>query len=339
MPKHDIIVVGASAGGVEALSKLVHGLPADFPATIFIVLHLSPQSPSMLPKILQRATPLTVVSAEDRLPIRPGMIFVAPADMHLLVGEGEVRVIRGPKENRHRPAIDPLFRSATYTYGPRVVGVVLTGSLDDGTAGLKAIKDRGGIAVVQDPEEAFYPSMPQSALDHVAVDYRLPLAEIGPLLGRLAHDPVPIADAPEPSRQMELEVKLAEMNGSVMHADERPGKPSVFSCPECNGVLYELADDELVRFRCRTGHAFSAESVLAEQAEALEDALWAALNTLEETAMLSRRMGDRARESGHTILQARFEAKVRDAEARAEVLRRVLHGADSFAGDATPGSE
>lgn len=339
MPKHDIIVVGASAGGVEALSTLVHGLPADLPAAVFIVLHLSPQSPSMLPKILQRATPLTVVSAEDHQPIRPGTIFVAPADMHLLIEEEEVRVIRGPKENRHRPAVDPLFRSAAYTYGPRVVGVVLTGSLDDGTAGLKAIKDRGGIAVVQDPEEAFYPSMPQSALNHVAVDYCLPLVEIGPLLAHLAHEPVSLVRVPEPSRQMELEVKLAEMNRSVMHGDERPGKPSVFSCPECKGVLYELADGELVRFRCRTGHAFSAESVLAEQAEALEEALWVALNTLEESASLSRRMGERAREGGHTALQARFEGKVRDAEARAEVLRRVLHSADGFAGDATTGSE
>jgi len=333
MSGHDIIVVGASAGGVEALSTFVAGLPPDLPASVFVVLHLSAQSPSLLPQILQRACKLPVVAPVDREPVRPGRIYVARPDLHLLVAEEDetrvVRLVRGPKENRHRPAVDALFRAAAYVCGPCVIGVVLTGTLDDGTAGLKAIKDRGGIAVVQDPLDAFYPSMPQNALDHVAVDHCVPVAEIGPLLGRLAMEPVSERDAPAPSRQMQLEIKLMEMDGQVMHEDERSGKPSVYSCPECKGVLYEQEDDRLIRFRCRVGHALSAESVLAEQSEAVEDALWMALNTLEESATLSRRLGQRARVSGHATLEARFSAKVQETEERAEILRRVLLRTDS----------
>ncbi len=324
MPGRDIIVVGASAGGVETLSNLVRGLPEDFPAAIFIVLHISPQSPSMMPKILQRAGKLPVVAPSDHDPIRPGTIYMAQPDHHLLVEANEVRVVRGPRENRHRPAIDPLFRSAAFTFGPRVIGVVLTGALDDGTGGLKQVKARGGLAIVQDPEEAFFPSMPQSALQHVRVDHILPVAEIGPVLARLAGEPISEKDVPAPSHELELEIGLTRMDRNVLHAHERPGTSSIFSCPECKGVLYELDDGGIMRFRCRTGHAYSAETVLAEQAEALEAALWIALNTLEESANLSRRLADRARENGHPRLVERYAGKVRDAEARAEILRRVL---------------
>jgi two-component system chemotaxis response regulator CheB len=323
MPGHDIIVVGASAGGVEALSTLVRGLPAELPASVFIVLHIAPQSPSLLPQILNHIGALPVVAAVDGAEIERGTIYCAPADHHLMLDQGRVRVVRGPKENRHRPAVDPLFRSAALAYGPRVVGVVLTGSLDDGTAGLQAVKLRGGVAVVQDPEDAFYPSMPQSALNNVAVDHCLPVAALPALLAELARSSAPV-DAPAPSREMELEVRIVEMDSAVMQGDERPGTPSAFSCPECKGVLWELHEGGLVRFRCRTGHAFSAESVLAEQAEALENALYMALNTLEERAVLSRRMAERAREHGHRAAARRFDQEVQEAEARATVIRKVL---------------
>src|SRR5437588_11068380 len=186
MPGHDIIVVGASAGGVEALVTLARSLQRNLQAAVFVVLHIPAQSPSLLPEILGRAGPLKAVQATDDMQIEQGHIYVAPPDHHMLMELGKVRVVRGPKENRHRPAVDPLFRSAALAYGPRVIGVILTGALDDGTAGLLAVKRRGGIAVVQDPSEAMYPSMPSSALAHVEVDHVLSLADIGPLLGRLA---------------------------------------------------------------------------------------------------------------------------------------------------------
>lgn len=324
MAGHDIIVVGASAGGVEALTTLVRDLPVDLPAAVFIVLHIPAQSPSLLPSILNRAGPLTARHPQDNAPIEHGRIYVAPPDHHLLIDGDRVRVMRGPKENRHRPAVDPLMRTAARTYGPRVVGVILTGSLDDGTAGLQAVKTRGGIAVVQDPHEALYPSMPRSAMENVAVDYCLPLAEIVPTLVRLASEPAPDeASFPVPPG-MELESRIVGMDMDALHNEERSGTPSVFSCPECNGVLYEMQDGDLTRFRCRVGHAFSAETMLAEQAEELETALWMAMNTLEESASLSRRMMQNSRERGHTMIARRFEDKVREAEQRAEVIRQVL---------------
>lgn len=324
MAGHDIIVVGASAGGVEALMTLVRDLPAELPAAVFIVLHIPAQSPSLLPSILNRAGSLIAAHPEDGANIEYGRIYVAPPDHHLLIEEGRVRVMRGPKENRHRPAVDPLMRTAARAYGPRVVGVILTGSLDDGTAGLQAIKTRGGVAVVQDPDEALYPSMPRSAIENVAVDYCLPLSEIVPTLARLANEEAADeAGFPVP-RGMELESRIVGMDMDALQREERPGTPSVFSCPECNGVLYELHDGDLTRFRCRVGHAFSAETMFAEQAEALETALWMALNTLEESASLSRRMMENSRERGHEMIARRFEDKVREAEQRAEVIRQVL---------------
>ena len=326
MPGHGIIVIGASAGGVEALVKLVGQLPADLPASIFIVLHIPAQSPSLMPGILSRSGPLEAEHPINNEAIAPGRIYVAPPDHHLLVARGHVHVIRGPKENRHRPAIDPLFRSAALAYGPRVVGVVLTGALDDGTAGLIAIKRRGGIAIVQDPNEALYPSMPRSALEHTDVDYCLSLSEIGSQLERLAHQQVGEEGAYPVPDDMEEEVKYVEMNlnNGIFSPSERVGKPSPFSCPECGGVLWELQDEDLLRFRCRVGHAFSIESVEAAQVEQLEDALWTALKTLEENASLSRRMAKRARERGRENLAREYEERVRSAEQRARIIQQVL---------------
>jgi two-component system chemotaxis response regulator CheB len=324
MPGHDIVVVGASAGGVEALMTLARSLPADLPAALCVVLHISPTSPSLLPQILDRAGPLKAVAGVDHTPIRPGHIYVAPPDHHLLVEDRRVRIVRGPSESRHRPALDPLFRSAAVAYGPRVIGVVLTGALDDGTAGLEAIKQRGGIAIVQDPNEAFYPGMPQSALDNVAVDHCLPLAEIGPVLARLARQPAPDAVAYPVPREMELETRVAMLNNPSHAGDEPIGTSSGLSCPECNGVLFEIPDGELMRFRCRVGHAFSPQSVLAEQSEALETALWVALKTLEESASLSRRLAAQARGRNHSTIAARFEERIAESEQRAGIIRNVL---------------
>src|SRR3989440_3321854 len=221
MPGHDIIVIGASAGGVEALIKLAGQLPADLPASIFIVLHIPAQSPSLLPDILGRSGRLKAVHPQNGESIAPGRIYIAPPDHHLLVTLGHVHVMRGPKENRHRPSIDVLFRSAALAYGPRVVGVVLTGSLDDGAAGLLAIHQCGGISVVQDPKDALYPSMPQSALELVDTDYCLPLAKIGPLLTRLAHEQVDNPLSPIMPKDLEKEVRIAAMETDTLSKNEQ----------------------------------------------------------------------------------------------------------------------
>jgi two-component system chemotaxis response regulator CheB len=325
MPARDIIVIGASAGGVEALFTLARMLPRNLPAAIFIVLHIPADSPSLLPEILGRAGPLKVTQAKDNEDIVHGHIYIAAPDNHLLLEEGHMRIVHGPIENRHRPAIDPLFRSAALAYGPRVAGVILSGALDDGTAGMLAVKRRGGIAIIQEPGEAFYPCMPRSVEAHVEVDYILPVAEIAPLLTKLASEAGPKEEGGDPmSENLEKEVKKAELDTNEYTAEEQIGKPSVFSCPDCGGVLWEIQDGDLLRFRCRVGHAFSVESVLAGQDDALEDALWTALKTLEESADLSRRLAKQAHERGSDWLAMRFESKVKEVNQRIDVIREVL---------------
>ncbi len=223
MTTHDIIVIGASAGGVEASMKLVHALPADLPASVFIVLHIPPGSPSLLPQILSRAGSLPVTQPEDDTPIEHRHIYVAPPDRHLILEKGRIRIVLGPEENRHRPAVDPLFRSAALVYGPQVIGVILTGALDDGTAGLIAVKQRGGIAVVQDPNDALYPSMPQSALSYVNVDHLLPLSHIGPLLAQLSHEKSIAAPEAPVNDIMQQEVGIATMKPDTFFRDNPVG--------------------------------------------------------------------------------------------------------------------
>ena len=324
MPGHDIIVIGASAGGVEALVTVVGSLPADLPAAVFIVLHIPAQSPSLLPGILSRSGPLVALHPEDGDALEREKIYVAPPDHHLLIKYESVRIVRGPKENRHRPAIDPLFRSAAAIYKQRVIGVVLTGALDDGTAGLLAIKQGGGLAVVQDPKDALYPSMPLHAIENVKVDYMLPLLEIGPLLGRLAHEPVPELQEATTSEDMEAETKMAEFDMETIRDEHKVGAPSAFSCPDCGGVLWEMPDGDLLRFRCRVGHAFSVESMVSAQADEIEAALWAALKTLEESASLARRMVKQARGRGQQWLARSFEEKLIEAERRSTLIEQVL---------------
>ena len=324
MPKHDMIVIGASAGGVEALMSVVGSLPGELPAALFLVLHIPAQSPSALPTILNRAGQVHALHPVDGEEIRYGHIYIAPPDHHLLVEEGIVRVVRGPKENRHRPAIDPLFRSAARTYGTRVVGVILTGSMDDGTAGLLAIKRRGGKAIVQDPSDALFSSMPQSAIAHVEIDHVVPLSEIGPLLIELAHDETAEQGSFPITKDMEMEAKFAAMETHERQNEEHVGTPSVYSCPECGGVLWEVHDGDLLRFRCRVGHAFSVDSVMAGQTEVIEEALWTALKALEENASFSHRLAHDARNGGKEWLAKRFSERAQEAESNAAVIREVL---------------
>ncbi len=234
-----------------------------------------------------------------------------------------MHVVRGPEENLHRPAIDPLFRTAARAYGRRVVGVILSGTLDDGTAGLLTIKRRGGIAVVQDPDDAMFGEMPRSAIENVEVDYVLPLADIPALLVRLAQEPIPEETKPV-SHAVEYESEIDELDPKALEDSARPGHPSKYSCPACGGVLWELQDGHLIRFRCRVGHAYSAETLLNDQANGLETALWAALKTLEERIDLTRHMAKRAREQGRDVSAEQFERQAREAEDRSELIRRAL---------------
>jgi two-component system chemotaxis response regulator CheB len=324
MPGRDIIVVGASAGGVEALGQLVRGLPADLPAAVFVVLHVPPHGTSVLPNILRRLGPLPAEHAKDDETIRPGRIYVAPPDFHMLIKNGSIRLARGPTENSHRPAIDPLFRTAARRYGRRVIGVILSGVLDDGTAGLQAIKHRGGLTVVQHPDDALYAGMPQNALDTVAVDSAEPAADLGPLLARLTAEPLPPMAEPVVSPEMEMETDMAELELDALQSMEHPGRPSAFACPECNGVLWEIHEGDLVRYRCRVGHAWSPDSLLAKQSDSLEAALWTALRALEERAALATKMADRADQRGYDLVSRKFREQVGEAEGHAQVIRHVL---------------
>ena len=335
MPRQQhIVVIGASAGGIEALLHIVEKLPPDFPAPIFVTVHIPPDAPSLLPQILTRRGQLTAKHAEDGEHYKPGVIYVAPPDYHLLINRngrnGTLRVVRGPRGNRHRPAIDPLFRSAAAAAGTHVIGVILSGNLDDGTAGLLAIKERGGVAVVQDPSEAMHASMPQSAIENVPVDHIVRLREIPRKLSELVAAETRSADltgkVPE---VMDMENRIAAMDDRTMQEDDRPGRPSAFSCPDCGGVLWEINDGDYIRFRCRVGHAFSPESMLAGQNEVLEQALWAALKTLEETARMSNRLAATERGRGHGWMAARFEEREKDARQRADAIRKFLMSATS----------
>jgi two-component system chemotaxis response regulator CheB len=321
MPGHDIIVMGASAGGVESLADLVPTLSKNLAASVFVVVHVAPQSRNLLPAILQKSTALKVSAPEDKTPIEPGRIYIARADHHMLLEEGTIRIIRGPKENRHRPAIDPLFRSAAWVYGPRVVGVVLSGALDDGTAGLWAIKTCGGVTIVQDPAEAIQPDMPRNALDNVEVDHCLKLDAIGPLLNDLAAQPVRQPNT-HTHKEINVENGFTTMENDIKDMNQL-GHPSAFTCPSCRGALWELREGQLVRYRCHTGHAFSSESLLAEQSEAIEDALFSAVRALEEKATAMRSLAGRF--TGRLPRQeSEYKEKAQALDQSADVIRDLI---------------
>lgn len=324
MPGHDIIVVGASAGGVETLCNLVRDLPADLPASIFIVLHLPSNGKSVMAEILNRASLLKASCPTNNEVIQYGHIYVAPPNYHLLVKRGVICLSQGPKENSHRPAVDPLFRTAARAYGRRVVGVILSGTLDDGTAGLLAVKSRGGIAVVQDPDEAMFPGMPQNAVDNVNVDRILPVKEIAALLVRLANDLVIEEDAEPVSDAIKLESDIAEFDMAAIEGDNQLGTLAGFGCPTCGGTLWEVNEGKLLRFRCRVGHAWSEDSLISQQADALEEALWTALRALEESAALSRRLARRARDRNQERMAIRFDSEEQETKERAALIRKVL---------------
>jgi two-component system, chemotaxis family, protein-glutamate methylesterase/glutaminase len=325
MPNRDLVVIGGSAGAVDALIRVVGDVPADLAATILVVVHVPADSTSRLPDILSRAGPLPAKHARDGDPLRLGEILVAPPDFHLVVRAGRVGVVRGPRENLHRPAVDPLFRSAAAEHGDRVVGVILSGALDDGAAGMRAVRQAGGVSVVQDPQDCIVPSMPNAALTMAGADEILSADSIGGELSRLLALPTRRREESNgDARIAKWETDMAEMSAEAMGAKDRPGDPSPFACPDCGGVLWEIEDDGRLRFRCRVGHAFSVRALMAAQDGGLEDSLWAALRALEEREALTRRLIDRTSDIGSGLMTTRLERRAAEAGRQAETLRRFL---------------
>jgi len=313
-----VIVIGASAGGVDALSAVVAGLPPRLRAAVLVVLHLSPHGKSVLPHILSTRGPLPAGHAVDGELLEAGRVYVAPPDQHLVMEPGRVRVTGEPRENGVRPSVDTLFRSAAHAYGPAVIAVVLSGMLDDGTAGLIAVKQHGGVTIVQDPADAVFPSMPTSAVRFADPDHVTPLEKVAPLVAGLVEEWWLERNA-HAQRTADEHDQPDDASSRAQHGD-----PSEFTCPECGGTLWIQEEGELLRFRCRVGHAYSTESLLADQRKALEAALWGAVVALEERADLASRIRQRMAEGGRTHGAGRYEREAADARRRARIVREAI---------------
>lgn len=321
--RRDVVVIGASAGGVEALQALMAALPPDLPAAVLVVLHIPATGADALGPILDRAGPLPVRRVEHGDPLVPGQVLVARPDHHLLIVDHAVAVTRGPRENGHRPAVDVLFRSAARSLGPRLTSVVLSGALDDGAAGSVAVVSRGGVSLAQDPAEAMHTGMPLACIRASGAEV-LTVAALARRISELVREEVDTGIAPAPTELMEKETAMADMDPNELEDVDRPGQPSGFSCPDCHGVLFQIEEGRMRRFRCRVGHAWSVDSLLAEHGQAVEGALWMALRSLEEKAALSTQLSEGARESGRELTAARFAEHAGEAHSAADLIRRML---------------
>lgn len=319
MPQHDIILIGASVGGITAVKTIAAALPEDLPAAVFVVIHTTEDNPGRLPVLLNRVSNIPVLYAIDDAPVLPGRMYLARPGQHLVLERNRIRLTNGPRENRHRPAVDVLFRSAAEAYGSRAVGVVLTGNLDDGTLGLAEIKQRKGVTIVQDPEDAYAPSMPRSAIQAVAPDFVLPLEEIGPHLVSIATRSLP---EPEP-------VRLLAHPKDALHGH--------YSCPECGGALEEVVSGPTLKFRCRVGHAYAAESLLEGQAEGIERALWAGIRSLEEHSEFCGRLARRFTPANRSLFE-RYTDRAASALAHAQTLRELLEHTEQVRRNTDPSS-
>ena len=318
--KSNIIVIGTSAGGLPALITVLSSLPSNIPAAIFIVHHLAPEnSGQYLVQNLNKYTPFKCKFAEENEHFQNGVVYIAPSDFHLLIKQNKVLVKKGARENRYRPGIDPLFRSAAVAHGRCVIGIVLTGLLDDGTAGLIAIKKCGGITIVEDPLEAAYPDMPQSALNNAIVDYCLPLSEIGPLLLELTQKSK-LKSVTIP-KDIKIEAKIAERVLSDVEQTNKLGDQVPYNCPNCGGVLWEMKAADITRYRCHTGHSFTNKALLISQNEKIEETLWVSLRMFEERKNLLNNMGHKASLQN---LKNKYLKQAKEGEVHIERIRAML---------------
>lgn len=322
MQTRDIVVVGSSMGGIEALSSLARQLPENLPAAVLIVQHTSPESPGLLGEILSRHGPLPAVIAEKGMAIERGRIYVAPPNRHMLATGDGIRVTFGPRENRSRPAIDPLFRTAAVNYRSRVIGVVLTGLLGDGAAGLLAVQRCGGLALVQAPDDAAYDDMPRRALNVVTDARQFAMDDLGKLLVRHCAEAAP-APPPVPEALL-MEARLTERAMITEDWGAVPGKATSFTCPECKGAIHEIREEGLTRFRCRVGHAYSTSDLLTDKAKSVEEALWVALQTLEERAQMLELLAGDDRQRGRHRTADGYVERASETRAHADRLRELL---------------
>jgi two-component system chemotaxis response regulator CheB len=317
MARRDIVVMGASAGGVEVLSRVLADA-AEADAAFAIVVHMASNARTALPDVLHRATGLECRLAEDGDALTAGEVLIAPPDRHLVIRRDRVAVVNAPRENRARPAIDPLFRTAALAYGPRVIAVALSGVLDDGTAGAAAVRRRGGLVVAQDPDDALFADIPRNIIEHVGADHVVPSREIGALVARLSteevEDHMPMAEDEDPAMAGQQELLRKARNGQITH----------FTCPECSGTLWEVDEDGVLRYRCRVGHVYSLEALREAQGESVESALWIAMRALEEQAGLIRRAAARSRGLRTPRIAARHELRAEEVEEQAQVIRGLL---------------
>jgi len=321
MSEHDIIVIGGSAGSISTLITLVKALPSDLAASVFITVHIRPQSTSRLPQVLSSAGKLEVCYATDGEAIERSNIYVAPPNRHLLLEDGVTRLSAGPLENGFRPAVDSMFRSAARTYGSRVIGVILSGMLDDGTLGLMTVKRYGGVAIVQDPDNIEFPDMPSSALEHVKVDYVRREDDLASLLIDLTKDTGEVSIKEERGNE---EAPMNNEMDSALNEEIKRLTPLLYSCPECGGVLAPRWDGTLVHYECEVKHTFSPQALVSQQAEALERALWAGMRGLEEKARLSDQIAANAQTQGNAESAAMFSERARVAREQANLLRQLI---------------
>lgn len=324
MYTRDIIVCGGSAGGIEALSKIIGGLPAGLPAALLLTIHISPDVPSLLPEIVTGMDSKAAVHPEDGEKIEHGRIYVAPPDMHLLVEGDRIRLSHGPKVNLSRPSIDSMFSSAAESYGRRVIGVVLSGGLSDGTAGLAAIKKAGGIAIVQDPGDTQFPSMPMSAIENVNVDFILPADKIASKLVSLVLEQIDNTGEPKMKDEPPTDGEIMSRAFAAQIEEKRLADSSVFTCPECGGVLWEMSGVDPVRYRCHVGHILSVDTLLEGITEGLESTLWSVARRLQEKATLHRRIALSARNGNQSESAAQHERLAEKGDDDAHAVLRLL---------------
>lgn len=326
---HDIIVIGASAGGLDPLSSIIKRLPTDINASVFIVKHVSAEAPEdILVQCLLRITRLPVRIVRHEEQIEKGTIYVAPPGRHTLVNDGIVISAKGPRENGMRPSVDALFRSAAATHGSRVVAVILSGLLYDGSVGCDAVRRAGGVCIVQDPADAMYPDMPANAIEAVPPDYILPSSEIGDLLVELSQKPVTPAEIP---KDIIIESQIAARVLASIDAANTIGKRSEFTCPDCGGGLWSMENGNVVRYRCQTGHSFNAKQLLHSQADAIEEVLWIALRMFEERRAMYARLVEEEAKRSKSPQSSVWDEKIRDAQYNIDRIRQILISSEDIA--------